>query len=595
MNKKITALLMLCVLAFGGLLATQVSAHSDQDANSVSGVFNQLLDDYWQNQLREYPVSATYAGVDDFNDQLSSISPADHQRRAQQANAFQQRLKAIDSKQLSEAEQVSYQVLGYVFKHAVVLSEFDSYRIPILSDSGFHTSFNGVANATPLRNQRDYENYLKRLQALPAWLEQNISNMRQGLKEGFTQPKAILDNMRSTFAAQVTATADTHPLYQPFARIPASIPEATAEQLRQQGRQVIESQVIPKFAEVNAFFLNEYIPGARETLGAYQLPNGEAYYQALVRYFTTLDDSTPESIHQLGLQEVARIRAEMDEVIEQVEFDGSFAEFLDFLRTDPQFYVDEPEDLLKEAAWIAKQIDGVMPKFFGKLPRQPYGVEAVPADLAPNYTTGRYNGAPLDSDRGGYYWVNTFALNKRPLYNLPALTLHEGVPGHHHQSALGKEATGVPEFRKALYPHAFGEGWGLYSEKLGIEMGIYKTPYENFGRLTYEMWRACRLVIDTGIHAKGWTRKQAQDYLASNTALSLLNVRTEVDRYISWPGQALAYKMGELTILDLRAQAEQALGDKFDIRTFHDAILAEGGVPLEVLRGQIQKYIHENQ
>ncbi len=592
MNKTILMLIIAGVLGLIGVVPERVAAHND--TTTQSSAFNQLLDDYWQNELVEYPVAATYAGVDDFNDRLSSIAPADHQRRAEQTRAFQQRLQAIDDEQLSQAERVSYQVLDFVLKHDVILSQFNAYRIPILSDSGFHTSFNGAAKATPLRNLQDYENYLKRLQALPGWLQQNVSNMRLGLKDGFTQPKAILDNMRPTFAAQVTETADTHPLYQPFVNIPASIPKASAERLRQQARQVLEGQVIPKFSEVNEFFLKEYIPAARETLGAYQLPDGEAYYQALVRYFTTLDDATPDSIHQLGLQEVARIRSEMDEIIEQIEFEGSFADFLDFMRTDPQFYVDEPEDLLKEAAWLAKQIDGVMPKFFGKLPRQPYGVEAVPADLAPNYTTGRYNGAPLGGDRGGYYWVNTFALDKRPLYNLPALTLHEGVPGHHHQSALGKEAVGVPEFRKRLYPHAFGEGWGLYSEKLGIEMGIYKTPYENFGRLTYEMWRACRLVIDTGIHAKGWTRKQAQDYLANNTALSLLNVRTEVDRYISWPGQALAYKMGELTILELRAQAEQALGDQFDIRTFHDAILAEGGVPLEVLRSQIQKYIEDN-
>lgn len=584
------------VWCFGVLLAGLCLAGSAAaQSGDASGTFNQLLDDYWQNELRESPVRATYSGDHRYDDQLSSVTPADHQRRTEQAKDFQKRLQAIDIEELADDEQVSYQILAFVLKHDIALAAFDRYRIPILSDSGFHTSFNGLARATPFRNAQDYENYLKRLEQVPVVLEQHLDNMRQGLKDGFTQPRAILDNMKPTFAAQVTETAEAHPLFRPFKNIPATIPAKQAEALRERGTAVLRDSVIPKYAEVNRFFLDEYIPGARETFGAYQLPNGEAYYQALVRYFTTLDDSTPESIHQLGLREVARIRAEMDEIIREVEFEGSFDEFLNFLRTDPQFYADSPEQLLKEAAWIAKQVDGVMPKFFGKLPRQPYGVEAVPADLAPNYTTGRYSGSPLGGDRGGYYWVNTFALDKRPLYNLPALTLHEGVPGHHHQSALGLEATGVPEFRKHLYPHAYGEGWGLYSEKLGIEMGVYKTPYENFGRLTYEMWRACRLVIDTGIHAKGWTRKQAQDYLANNTALSLLNVRTEVDRYISWPGQALAYKMGELTILELREQAERELGDKFDIRAFHDAILAEGGVPLEVLRGQIEKYIQKNQ
>lgn len=556
---------------------------------------SQLMDDYWQNNLQEYPVAASYAGVDTYNDRLSTIAPADQQRRAEQLKVFSQRLSEIDASSLNDANQVSYQVLSFVLKHALALAPFDEYRIPILSDSGFHTSFNDVAKATPFRNQEDYANYLKRLQLLPGWLKQNVANMRQGLRDGFTQPKAILDNMRPTFAAQVIETAEQHHLYEPFTRIPANVPANMAEQLRAQAKALINEQVIPAFASVNRFFLDEYIPGVRESLGASQLPDGEAYYAALVRFYTTLDDATPDSIHALGLREVARIRAEMETIIELVEFDGEFAEFLNFLRTDEQFYTTNSEDLLKEAAWIAKRIDGVMPKFFGKLARQSYGVEAVPADLAPNYTTGRYVPAPLGGDRGGFYWVNTFALDKRPLYNLPALTLHEAVPGHHHQIALSLEAEGVPEFRKHFYPHAFGEGWGLYSEKLGVEMGIYRTPYEDFGRLTYEMWRACRLVIDTGIHAKGWTRQQAQDYLASNTALSLLNVRTEVDRYISWPGQALAYKMGELTILELRAQAEQVLGEKFDIRTFHDAVIADGGLPLEVLRGQIQKYIQANQ
>ncbi len=581
MNNRINLLLLLAFAITGDVMAQ-------------SGAFNQLLDDYWQNELRESPVSATYAGVEDYNDKLPLVAPADHQRRADQAQEFMRRLQAIDITGLEQNEQVSYQILQFVLKHDVALSAFNRYRIPILSDTGFHTNFNGVASATPLRNEKDYRDYLLRLQALPVFLRQNVANMRQGLEDGFTQPRVILDNMRSAFAAQVTENPEDHPLFGPFKRITSGISEQVVADLQEQGRQLLRDSVIPAFSEVNQFFLNEYIPGARESLGAYQLPDGQAYYQALVRFFTTLDDATPESVHQLGLREVARIRSEMEAIIEQLEYEGEFSEFLNFLRTDPQFYVDDPRELLKEAAWIAKRIDGVMPKYFGKLPRQPYGVEAVPDNLAPNYTTGRYVGAPLGGDRGGFYWVNTFALGKRPLYNLPALTLHEAAPGHHHQNALGLEAEGIPEFRKHLYPHAYGEGWGLYSEKLGVEMGIYQTPYEHFGRLTYEMWRACRLVIDTGIHAKGWTRQQALDYLADNTALSLLNVRTEVDRYISWPGQALAYKMGELTIWELRAKAEQELGDKFDIRTFHDAVLADGGVPLEVLRAQIDKYIEAN-
>jgi uncharacterized protein (DUF885 family) len=312
-----------------------------------------------------------------------------------------------------------------------------------------------------------------------------------------------------------------------------------------------------------------------------------------VRYYTSLDDVTADDIHALGLKEVARIRGEMKAVLKDAAFEGDLDAFMEYLRTDEQFYAKTPEQLLARAARIAKDIDGCLPGFFGKLPRQPYSVEPVPDDIAPNYTTGRYVGAPADAKRGGQYWVNTYGLDKRPLYELPALTLHEAVPGHHLQSALALEIDNAPEFRKGFYPHAFGEGWGLYAEKLGVEMGVYATPYEHFGRLSYEMWRACRLVIDTGIHTKGWTREQAIDFLAANTALSLHNVRTEVDRYISWPGQALSYKMGELTIWELRAKAEKELGDRFDIRAFHDALLADGGLPLETLRRRVDGYIEE--
>ena len=349
--------------------------------------------------------------------------------------------------------------------------------------------------------------------------------------------------------------------------------------------------MIPAYRAFLQFFTDEYIPGARDSLGASSLENGRAYYEDLTRFFTSLDDAHPDDIHELGLGEVARIRAEMDEIIEQVEFDGTFAEFIEFLRTDPQFYVDEPGQLLREASYIAKKVDGRMPAFFRTLPRMPYGVMAVPDDLAPNYTTGRYWSAPVGGRRGGYYMVNTYALDKRPLYTLAALTVHEGVPGHHHQISLAQELTQLPEFRQIFYPHAFGEGWGLYSEKLGIEMDIYETPYDHFGRLSYEMWRAVRLVVDTGMHYKDWSRDDALQYLADNTALSLQNVRTEIDRYISWPGQALAYKMGELKLLELRARATEELGEAFDIRDFHDALLMNGGVPLDMLDGAVDRYI----
>jgi uncharacterized protein (DUF885 family) len=376
--------------------------------------------------------------------------------------------------------------------------------------------------------------------------------------------------------------------------MPDTIGATDQERLKSAARSAIESDAIPAYRRLLEFFNKEYLPAARRTIGASDLPDGQAYYAALVRYFTNLD-VTPDEVHEVGLKEVARIRAEMDAVIKETGFKGDFAAFLKFLRTDPRFYAKTPDELLKDASYIAKQIDGMLPGYFGKLPRLPYSVQPVPAELAPNYTAGRYTPPPIGGTKGGEYWVNTYALDKRPLYALPALTLHEAVPGHHLQGALARELENVPAFRLDFYPHAFGEGWGLYSEKLGKEMGLYKTPYDEFGRLTYEMWRACRLVVDTGMHAKGWSREQALEYLGSNTALPLHEVRTETDRYIAWPGQALAYKMGELKILELRKKAHDTLGEHFDLRAFHDAVLENGGVPLPILEHQIDEYIAAGQ
>ena len=369
------------------------------------------------------------------------------------------------------------------------------------------------------------------------------------------------------------------------------LPETVQADLVEDTRDAIRSYAIPAFRELVRFLEEEYYPAAAESIAVSDLENGEAFYAHQIRVYTTRTDLTAAQIHELGLSEVARIREEMDEVIEASGFDGSFAEFTEFLRSDPQFYATSEEQLLKEAAFVAKQIDYKMPEFFGRLPRLPYGVVAVPDEIAPNYTTASYNGAPIGGIRGGAYWVNTFALDQRPLYELPALTAHEAVPGHHHQNAIAREMEDLPDFRKQLYFSAMGEGWGLYAEKLGIEMGIYNNAYEHFGRLSYEMWRACRLVIDTGIHTQGWSRQQALDYLSSNTSLSAANVRAEVDRYISWPAQALSYKLGELKIIELRARAETALGDRFDLRQFHDVLLGQGALPLDLLERIIDDWI----
>ena len=564
----------------------------DRDsAGSISTVLHALFEDEWRSRLARDPLFASYQGVTDYNDLLPDVSPAAQQRHLEEDRNFLARLAEIDRETLSAADRTNHELFEFVVGQRATLAEYRPYRIPILSDDGFHMGVQRMYESVPLQTVEDYEQYLARLRATGTYFDQNIANMRDGIADGFTQPSAILEGILPSISGSIVEDPGESAFFTPFRNLPDHFDEATAERLREAGREAIAGTVVPAYQRFLSFFTEEYIPGARETLGASALENGRAYYEDLTRFFTTREDAAPDAIHERGLREVARIRAEMEDIIRQLEFEGSFADFIEFLRTDPQFYVDEPEQLLKEASWIAKKIDGRMPAFFRALPRMPYGVEPVPDEIAPNYTTGRYWGAPAGGRRGGYYMVNTYALDIRPLYTLAALTLHEGVPGHHHQNSLRDEIEDFPEFRRAFYPHAFGEGWALYAEKLGIEMNIYETPYDHFGRLSYEMWRAVRLVVDTGIHYRGWSREQARDYLAENSALSLHNVRTEIDRYISWPGQALAYKIGELTILELRGRAESELGENFDIRDFHDAVLLTGGLPMDMLEREIERYI----
>ncbi|MBS0393769.1 MAG: DUF885 family protein [Proteobacteria bacterium] len=559
-------------------------------ATAAHGELQRLIDAQWQADLEADPLLATSVGESRYNDRLPVATAAEYARQARDDARFLARLRRIDRGGLSAPDRLNRDLLEFVLAHRVELAPFRAYRIPLVSDEGFHVEATRLADGVPMKSARDYDAYLARLAAIPDYFAQNIANMRAGAAEGFTLPGEILPGIQAVIDAQQYASAEESPFYAPFRHIPETLDAAARARLQQAARQTITSQVLPAYARFRRFFAEEYAPRARRTIGARDLPDGERYYAALVRFFTNLE-VTPREVHETGLREVARIHLEMEGVIAQTGFRGDFAAFLEFLRTDPQFYARSPEELLKDAAFLAKSIDGRLPGYFGRLPRQPYSVEPVPADIAPNYTGGRYVPAPIGGTRGGQYWVNTFALDKRPLYVLPALTLHEAVPGHHLQGALAQELEHVPAFRRQLYPHAFGEGWGLYAEKLGVEMGIYRTPYEHFGRLTYEMWRACRLVVDTGMHALGWSRQQAQDYLAANTALSLHEIRTEVDRYIAWPGQALAYKMGELKILELRARAERALGPRFDLRAFHDTVLGNGGVPLPVLERQVDDYV----
>ncbi|HLT91849.1 MAG TPA: DUF885 domain-containing protein [Woeseiaceae bacterium] len=579
-------------LAFLLLVLPPLVAAADASARSgPAAELHALFADEWRVRLARDPLFASDMGVHEYDDRLPVETPENHRRWLQEDRAFLERLHAIDRAALDEEDRLNYDLFEFVVGSRVRLARYHPYRIPILSDDGFHVGIQRMYESMPFDTVADYENYLARLRAIGDYFDVHIANMREGLELGITQPKIILEAIEPSIEGPIVASAEDSVFFTPFRAFPAHFDAALRERLRAAGVEAIETVVVPAYRRFLSFFRDEYSPGARVAMGRTTFPDGEDWYTDLVRYYTTLGDATPQGIHELGRSEVARIRAEMEAIIRQVEFDGTFAEFVEHLRTDERFYADTADDLLKEASWIAKKIDGQMPAFFKTLPRLPYGVMPVPPDIAPNYTTGRYWGAPIGGRRGGYYLVNTYALEKRPLYQLAALTAHEAVPGHHQQIALRQELTGIPEFRRAFYPHAFGEGWGLYAEKLGIDFGIYETPYDHFGRLSYEMWRACRLVIDTGIHALGWTREEARRYLADNTALSLHNVNTEVDRYISWPGQALAYKMGELKILELKERARRELGAQFDVREFHDVVLLDGGVTLDLLERQVDAWI----
>lgn len=576
---------LLAFLAFS-LTVSQASAQSQADMS-----LEQIMAEYWDYRLRENPITATRAGLTEFNHLLPQVSPVDQARRLRAEQAFAAELEAIDRSTLSEANQVNLDLLKWVLEISIEGQLLNTPQVPFNTFSGFFSSALRSSFGVQMRTIEDYQTYIARLQEFPRYFQENMDNMRAGMRSGLVLPKIVIDGVLPTVQAQVYDNPEQSSLFDPFRNLSSSLSPAAQQQITSQGRQAIREYVVPAFRELAEFLGNEYYLASSDTIGITELDGGPEYYAHQIRRYTTISDLSADDIHEIGLAEVARIRTEMDSLIAELDFSGSFAEFTQFLRTDPQFYAASSEQLLKEAAYVAKKIDYRMPEFFGKLPRTPYGVVPVPDEIAPNYTTASYNSAKRGGIRGGAYWVNTFALDQRPLYELTALTLHEAVPGHHQQNAIAQELENVPEFRKQLGFSAFGEGWGLYAEKLGIEMGVYETPYDDFGRLSYEMWRACRLVIDTGIHAKGWSRERALDYLSSNTSLSEANVRAEVDRYISWPAQALAYKLGELKILELRKKAEAALGSDFDIRRFHDAVLGNGALPLSALEAAIERFI----
>ncbi len=562
-------------------LAVTLPALADQNADAR---FKQIYEQEWSWRNGQSGIS-TSGEAQPNGARLDNVDAASQQARLDYWQKVLTHLDSIDPKQLSAEDQVNYAIYHAQIQNLLAVQQFKQWQMPFNSDSAFWSELGDVLEGDNLRTPQDYRHYLDRLGQVPSYFQQQIANMRDGLARGFTVPREVL-NGRDVSIASVADLKDPtqSSFYKPFEKMPNTITPADAAKLRDEAKTVIAAKVIPAYGNLLTFFRNEYVPKARTTLAAEAMPDGKAWYRQQIIEYTTLDLS-PDAIHQVGLDQVAKIHAEMVKTMQETGFKGSFADFLHFLRTDPQFYAKTPDELLMRTAWVAKQVDAQLGKEFGRLPRQRFAIVPVPADIAPYYTSGR-GGA-------GTYLVNTYDLPSRPLYNMPALTLHESMPGHSLQLALAAEQKGQPAFRREGYISAYGEGWGLYSEFLGNEMGIYKTPYDRFGYLTYQMWRACRLVVDTGIHHLGWTRQQAIDYMTQNTALSDREIANEVDRYISWPGQALSYELGYLKILELRQKAEEALGPKFDIRHFHDTVLQVGSVPLPVLEQRIDRFIAE--
>lgn len=572
------------------MTAFAVLVFASASAGAAEGdSLDRIIGDHWAWTLEHNPTFATTLGVREFDDRLDDPSLAAYEAGVAAEVEFLRRLEALDEAALSEGERLNYDLLELDLRNDVEGAKFGGKYLAITNRAGPHTFITGLADDLPFFTKADYESYVKRLSAVPGYVDATIERLSAGVEAGWTQPCEAMNGYEQTIRFHVVDKAADSALMKPFAAKPASISDRDWKKLKASAESAVMEKAVPAFAKFADFYDGTYKPACRTTIGASSFPGGAAYYAFRARLFTTTD-MTPEEIHQLGLKEVARIRKEMAATIRGAKFDGDFKAFQEFLRTDPRFYAKTPEDLMEKNALVAKRIDGELPKLFTRLPRMPYTLKEIPADIAEGTTTAYYERPAGDGSRAGVYRVNTSKLDTRPLYEIEALTLHEAVPGHHFQIALAQELD-LPEFRKFGGFTAFVEGWGLYAESLGLDVGFYHDPYANFGRLSYEMWRACRLVVDTGMHAKGWTRQQAIDFMKENTALSEHNIAAEVDRYITWPGQALAYKIGQLKFLELRRRAAKALGPRFDLRRFHDAVLEDGALPLSLLDKKIDRWI----
>ena len=572
------------------VLAVFLLAGAAANASPGDEALESLMESFWEAEVRAAPLAATLWGETRYRNRVDDLSPAALAARVARFDDTIASLEAIDAQHLSPANRENHAAFAWMLAHERRNQDFDTRYFTINSLGGWHSGFADLILATPYSTERHYRDLLQRLRGFGIYARQNLDLLGAGIESGYTQPCESLEGYAKSIADYVANAPGASVFARPFARLPDSIAAPVREELRAEALRVIEEIIDPAYRAFADFFAERYEPACRTAVGLSSLPGGRKAYDHALRYYTSLDTDAP-TIHALGRREVGRIRGEMEAVMAEVEFQGGLADFLAFLRSDPRFYARDEESYLHRIAWIGKTIEARLPRFFSRLPSNPYGISVIPEQIAPLTTTAYYQPGAGDGTRAGQYFVNLHDLQSRPLYELPALGLHESVPGHHLQISFQGENRDLPNWRRFYYFHAFGEGWGLYSEFLGEEMGIYTTPYERFGRLIYDMWRAARLVVDTGLHAMGWTRQQAIDFMLANTGLTRTNVIAEVDRYITYPGQATAYKHGELKIRELRRRAEHALGDRFDLRDFHVEVLSGGSMPLKVLDSRIQRWI----
>ncbi len=577
--------LMLAVATAAVLSAAPLRAQTSDPAKAL----NQLFADEWERGLVESPENASYNGDRRFNDRWSDISLGAIAKREAEDRAALAKLHAIDRAALAPADQLNYDTFEWELERSIERQKFHEYLQPVSHQGGVQTA-DGIAEILPFANTKDYRDWLKRMDAVPTLVEQSIALMREGVKAGNMPPKVLMQRVPAQIAAQVVEDPTKSPFYRPFLKFDDAIAASDRTVLQAQAQKAIRERIVPAYRQLASYFNDEYLPKARDTIAAADLPDGKAYYDFLARYYTTTD-LTAAQIHAIGLKEVARIRGEMEKVKDQAGFKGTMPEFFTYLRSDPRFFEKTPEALLTHYRALAKRIDPELVKVFRTIPRLPYGVRPIPDNIAPDTTTAYYQPGASDGSRPGYYYVNLYKPQVRPTWEMMPLTLHESVPGHHFQFARGLEMPDAPMFRKTAYFVAYGEGWGLYAEQLGYDMGLYDDPYDRFGQLTYEMWRAVRLVVDTGMHSMGWTREQAIAYFKDNAAKTDQDIVNEVDRYIGTPGQALAYKIGQMKISELRSKAQRELGPKFDLRDYDDAVLETGSVPLDALERHIDAWI----